>query len=61
MKVLDTILKRLEKFVVLEKEMEHLVRSTDKILDVIEDHERRITKMETKFEIYEALRKKKIE
>lgn len=61
MSILENVLNRLEKFVVLEKEVEHLARSTSKILDVIESHEKRLTKIESKFEVYESLGRKKIE
>jgi|GEM_PF-3954282 len=60
MSLLENVLNRLEKFVVLEKEVEHLARSTSKMLDVIEDHEKRITKIESKFEVYEGLGRKKL-
>ena len=61
MSILENVLNRLEKFVVLEKEVEHLARSTSKLLDVIENHEKRLIKIESKFEIYESMRRKKIE
>ena len=61
MSILENVLNRLEKFVVLEKEVEHLARSTSKLLDVIENHEKRITNIESKFEVYESLGRKKIE
>jgi flagellar biosynthesis chaperone FliJ len=59
--ILENVLNRLEKFVVLEKEVEHLVRSTSKLLDTIENHEKRLTKIESKFEIYEGMGRKKVE
>ncbi|MBI4683856.1 MAG: hypothetical protein HY755_01510 [Nitrospirae bacterium] len=61
MSILENVLNRLEKFVVLEKEVEHLARSVSKLLDVIENHEKRLTKIESKFEVYESLGRKKIE
>lgn len=61
MSILENVLNRLEKFVVLEKEVEHLARSTSKLLDAIENHEKRLTKIESKFEVYESLERKKIE
>jgi flagellar biosynthesis chaperone FliJ len=61
MSILENVLNRLEKFVVLEKEVEHLARSTSKLLDTIESHEKRLTKIESKFEVYESLGRKKIE
>lgn len=61
MSILENVLNRLEKFVVLEKEVEHLARSTSKILDIIEDHEKRLTRIESKFEVYERFGRKKIE
>jgi flagellar biosynthesis chaperone FliJ len=61
MSILENVLKRLEKFVVLEKEVEHLARSTSKLLNAIENHEKRLIKIESKFEIYESMGRKKIE
>ncbi len=61
MSILENVMKRLEKFVILENEVEHLARSTSKILDVMENHEKRLTKIESKFEVYESFGRKKIE
>ncbi len=61
MSILENVLNRLEKFIVLEKEVDHLAGSTLKLLSAIENHEKRLTKIEAKFEIYENLSRKKIE